>query len=240
MKLKKIKNIILDTIYPQFCLNCSKEGSIICVDCLSLIEISEYTFCPFCSTPSRVFGRGACNTHQNKNLNGLFSATSYEEPLVKKLIYNFKYSLFLKTLSPYLAYLIIAHFTTSQNKQILNSGENSLFIPMPIHKSKKRARGFNQSELIADELSLVLKIPTKNNILIKTKKTQSQTKLTKEERIQNVKDSFKIIDIPAINKKIVFLVDDVFTTGSTMFEAAKILKKHGALQVWGVTVSRES
>jgi ComF family protein len=240
MKLEKIKKLALDAIYPQFCLNCNKEGSVICADCFSLIEISEYTFCPFCSTPQRVFKKGTCDKHQNKSLDGLFSATPYSEALVKKLIYNFKYSLFLKTLSPYLAYLIIAHFISSQNQQILNSGENSLFIPIPIHKNKKRKRGFNQSELIAKELSLVSNIPLNANVLIKTKKTQSQTKLTKEERAQNVKNSFKITNPEIINKKIIFLVDDVFTTGSTMFEAARVLKKAGALQVWGVTVAREA
>lgn len=236
----KLKNIILNTIYPQFCLNCNKEGSVICTDCLSLIEISEYTFCPFCNIPQRVSRKGTCNSHQNKSLNGLFSACEYNQPILKKLIYNFKYSLLLKTLSPYLAYLIIAHFVTSKNQQIFNSGENTIFVPMPIHKSKKRTRGFNQSELIARDLSSVLNIPTETNILIKTKKTQSQTKLTKEERLQNVKNAFKATNSELINQKIIFLVDDVFTTGSTMKEAARVLKKSGALQVWGITVARES
>ena len=138
-----------------------------------------------------------------------------------------------------MAYLIIAHFDITKNKLFQKTGENSVFIPIPLHKTKKRKRGFNQSELIAKELSKSLNIPLKTDILVKTKKTQTQTNLTKEQRAENVKNAFIIKNPQSIEGKTVFLVDDVFTTGSTMKECAKTLKKAGATYVWGIAVARE-
>lgn len=138
-----------------------------------------------------------------------------------------------------MAYLIIAHFSITKNQLFQQSGENSVFIPMPLHKNKKRKRGFNQSEIIAKELSLALNIPLKTNILVKTENTQSQTNLTREERAKNIKNAFQTKNPSEIEGKIIFLVDDVFTTGATMEEAAKTLKKAGASHVWGLAVARE-
>lgn len=239
MKPLKVKKLLLDALFPQFCINCHKEGHPICSDCLSLIEVSEYTFCPFCPTPQRVFENGLCPKHQNKYLDGLFSATSYQQGPVKKLIRNFKYSPYLKGLGPHLAYLIVAHFALTKNQLFQQNVENSVFIPMPLHKTKKRKRGFNQSEIIAKELSLALNIPLQTNSLIKIKKTESQTKLTKEERQQNIKNVFAIKNPQLIEGKVIFLVDDVFTTGSTMEEAARTLKSANATHVWGITPTRE-
>ena len=239
MKSLNLKNLVLNTLFPQFCLNCQREGCPICSDCLCLIELSPYLFCPFCKSPQRVFEQGTCERHRGKHLDGLFSAASYQQPLVQKLILKFKYPPYLKGLKPYLAYLIIAHFTLGQNQLFQQKGENSVFVPMPLHKSKKRKRGFNQAELIAQELSISLNIPMQTKALLKHKKTQSQTTLSREERQQNIKNAFLIKNPQLVEGKIVFLVDDVFTTGATMEEAARTLKAVKAKEVWGITLARE-
>ncbi|NQU82670.1 MAG: ComF family protein [Parcubacteria group bacterium] len=243
MELKNIRNQILNTIFPQFCLNCHKQGMPICRDCLSLIELSEYSFCPYCNIPKRVFNEGVCAKHQHLHLNGLFSATEYNQNLVKNLIHKFKYPPYLKTLGPYLAYLIIAHISLTKNNLFQRGGENFIFIPIPIHEKKRKKRDYNQSEILSQELSQTLNIPQQTNILFKTKKTDTQTNLTKEQRVENIKDAFTIKtknpqDIN-IDGKIVLLVDDVFTTGATMIEASKTLKKAKPKEIWGVTIARE-
>jgi len=233
-----LKKFLLNLFFPQFCLGCGKEGSLICKDCLSLIEISEYQYCPFCNPPKRVFDGRNCPTHQRMKLNGLFAATSYQNSLVKKLITSFKYEPFLKTLKGPLAFLIIAHFLLSENKIIQEEPENSLLIPIPLSPFKRRWRGFNQSEEIAQELSTFFKIPLFYG-LIKIKKTQPQVELKREERIKNIQGAFKVREPAKIRRKRIFLVDDVFTTGSTMEEAARVLKIAGAREVWGIVVARE-
>jgi len=236
-RYEKFKNIILDILFPRFCLRCQKEGDWICPDCLSTIDILEYQYCPFCM--QKIFEESICLKHKNKNLDKLFFAVSYENSLIKKAIKKFKYPPFLRELTPYFCYLIISHFLLIENKTILENINNSFLVPVPISSFKKRWRGYNQSEEIAKQLSISLKIPVLINNLIKTKKTQSQFKLSKNERIENVKNVFEIKNAQEIQGKRIFLVDDVFTTGATMEECARTLKNAGARNVFGITIARE-
>ncbi len=233
-----LKKILVHILFPQFCLICKREGALICEDCLSSIGLSEFNYCPFCQAPKRVFEEGTCSTHRRMKLSGIFSATSYQEPLVKKLISKFKYEPFLKNLTSPLTSLIIAHFLLSENKLISQDKENSVLMPVPLVKFRERWRGFNQAALIASELSKFYKIPLFNN-LIKIKQTQPQVELKREEREKNIKGVFTIKNPQEIQGKRIFLVDDVFTTGSTMEECARVLKKAGCREVWGIVIARE-
>ncbi len=233
------KKFFLDLFWPQFCLGCQKEGDLICSDCFSLIEILEYQFCPFCKTAQRVLDKGACAAHQSKNLKGLFAATSYQNFLVKRLLKSFKYQPFLKTLAKPLTDLIIVHFLLIDKKKIFQPVDNSLFIPIPLFSSRYKWRGFNQAEEIAKILSLYFRIPYQSDNLIKIKKTQPQTELKAIEREENIKNAFKVSLPKDIQGKKIFLIDDIFTTGATMEEAAKTLKQAGAREVLGITVARE-
>jgi len=237
IRCEGLKNIILDILFPRFCLRCQKEGDWICSDCLSTIDISEYRYCPFCMR--RVDKGNICYKHQNKNLDKLFFAVSYENSLIKKAIKKFKYPPFLRELTPYFCYLIVSHFLLIKNKTILEDKNNSLLIPVPISSFKKRWRGYNQSEEIAKQLSISLKIPILIDNLIKNKKTQPQFKLSKDERIENVKNVFEIKNAREVKDKRIFLVDDVFTTGATMEECARVLKNAGAKKVFGIAIARE-
>ena len=236
-RYKKFKNIILDILFPRFCLRCHKEGDWICPDCLSTISILEYQYCPFCM--QRVFEKTVCYKHKNKNLDKLFFAVSYKNSLIKKAIKKFKYPPFLRELTPYFCYLIISHFLLIENKTILEDKNNSFLIPIPISSFKKRWRGYNQSEEIAKQLSISLKIPILTNNLIKIKKTEPQSNLSKIQRIENVKNVFEIKNAQEIQGKRIFLVDDVFTTGATMEECARVLKNAGARNVFGIAIARE-
>lgn len=239
--LVSAKNFLLDIFFPQFCINCGREGSCLCQDCLSLIDIAQCQYCPFCNPAKIVLNGKTCAYHKRlKNLNGLYSAVPYQNSLARKALLLFKYPPFVKKLSEPLAFLIITHF-----QMLANQPDFSGFIlmPTPLHKKKLKERGYNQSQELAIELAKFLEIPVRNNILIKTKQTYPQVELTKEERAKNIKGAFKI-NLPQNNENIlkgkkILLIDDVFTTGSTMEECARVLKQAGARQVWGVTVARE-
>lgn len=239
MKFSSCKKFLLDTFFPQFCLSCGKEGEAICTDCFSLIEISEYLFCPFCKKPQRVLEKGTCPTHRKNALNGLFAAVSYETPLVQTLIKNFKYEPFLKILAKPLASLIVAHFLLSKKWEIFYPLEKSLIVPVSLAGFRKRWRGFNQAEEIAKILSDFFRTALISNNLVKIKTTQSQTELKEKQREKNIKGAFKVKFPEIFKNKKVFIVDDVFTTGATMEEAAKVLKQAGAKQVWGIVMARE-
>ncbi len=101
-----------------------------------------------------------------------------------------------------------------------------LVTAVPLNPARHKERGYNQSELIAKTLSNITRIPLMPNLLQRVKDTKSQTKLTREERKQNVKDAFVING--EVEGKRILLIDDVITTGSTLNECAKELKKNGA------------
>jgi len=246
-KKEKIKNFSLELLFPSFCLGCQKEGTYLCQDCRALLEISEHNYCLCSQNPSRIFTEqksGKCRRCQDKRLSGLYFALSYKEkPLTRKLIHNFKYAPYIKDLSETLASLIIEHLVlTKRNTEDI--WQNSVLIPVPLDKKKLKTRGYNQSEELAKELSKILQTPVLSDVLIKTKTTSPQMELSKEKREKNLKDAFSIKNSTTdgsvvLRGKKIFLVDDVYTTGSTMEECAKKLRLSGAKQVWGICIARE-
>lgn len=242
----KSKDFLLDLFFPRFCLGCQKEGTYLCDDCRALLDIAEFDYCLCETKPQRLFpgqSTGKCNRCQNKNLSGLYSALSYKEkPLTRKLIHQFKYQPYLKDLAKTLASILIEHFVLSEKNTDeiwAPSGVSAVLIPVPLDKKKLKSRGYNQSEELAKELSKVLQIPMISDILIKTKSTKPQMELSKLEREKNLQDAFAIKNPAGLAGNKIFLVDDVYTTGSTMSECAKVLKKAGAKSIWGICIARE-
>ncbi len=229
-----IKSFLLDVFFPRFCFNCGREGNYLCQDCEALLDILEDSFC-LCSLPQRLPTADKCKRCRSKRLNGLYFALSYENHLAKKLIQQFKYQPFLKDLAKTLSSLIITHF------QLLNNKPNFadfILVPVPLEKRKLRKRGFNQAEELAKELSRTWGIPLLNDVLIKIKETLPQVELAAEAREENVKGVFLIKNGEKIAGQKILLVDDVYTTGSTMEECARLLKEAGVKQVWGVAIAR--
>lgn len=111
-------------------------------------------------------------------------------------------------------------------------------IPLPLHPSRERTRGFNQSLLIANALGEKLGLSVRDDVLKKIKKTKAQMELPREERLKNVADAFAVSDTAAVRNRTCILVDDVKTTGATLEFAARALKAAGAKRVWTLTVAR--
>jgi ComF family protein len=103
-----------------------------------------------------------------------------------------------------------------------------IIIPVPLHKNKYRQRGYNQAELIAKSVARILNIPYCTDILIKNSETKSQSALARNERLSNIEGSFKVINEKVVYNKKILLIDDIITTGSTINQCSKVLKKAGA------------
>jgi len=224
MQANKVKNFLLDLFFPKFCFGCQREGSFLCSDCEATLDILL--------------------THQEfqtVNLNNLYWAMEYKNPLIKNLIQRFKYEPFVKELAAPLSCLIIDHFQLLDNPPpFLGGGPNFIFLPVPLEKRRLRWRGFNQAEEIGKELSRFLKIPLINDVLIKIKETPPQIELLEKERRESVRGAFLVKNRSSIRNKMVLLVDDVYTTGATIKECASILRKAGAKEVIGIVVARAS
>lgn len=232
---KTLIKSILDIIMPKTCIGCKKKETFLCEDCFSLIEINPYRYC-FCDHPQRLFNeQESCSKCKGGYLNKIYSASYYEDGIIKKLISEAKYHFQIKKLCAPLSILILTHlklinfeFTT-----------NMILIPIPLYKTREKWRGFNQSKEIIKIITNQLNIPYSFDNLIKTKNTKNQAKLRKTERLNNLKECFTVLNKEIIKNKIILLIDDLYTTGSTMEECAKTLKENGAKYVYGITVSRE-
>jgi len=108
-------------------------------------------------------------------------------------------------------------------------------IPVPLHPSRQRRRGYNQAEIVSNELAPLIKLPVLSDLLRRVKSTRKQTELADEDRYLNVKDAFAINDPVPISDKKILLLDDVYTTGSTLNAAARPLKLAGAARVVAFT-----
>ena len=216
----KLKNFFLDLLFPKFCLNCKGEGSFLCEDCKAILDISNSHH------PPPKFGGG---------LNDLYWAVEYKNPLIKNLIKLFKYEPFVKELAMPLASLITDHF---QLLECQPNFSNFILIPVPLEKRKLKWRGFNQAEELAKELSSFLKIPLISDCLIKIKENLPQVELSVKERKENIKEVFIIRNREKILGRKILLVDDVYTTGATMEECSRVLKKAGVKEVIGIVIAR--
>jgi ComF family protein len=120
-----------------------------------------------------------------------------------------------------------------------NDDAKPLLVPVPLHSSKRGERGFNQAELIVRSARKQLPQQLEVAPLLKRQRaTHSQVGLTREERITNMRDAFRVTDPTRVKGRTVIVVDDVMTTGTTVSECARVLKKAGAERVWAATVAR--
>jgi competence protein ComFC len=169
-------------------------------------------------------------------IDGAFSAIAYKG-IVKKLIYNFKYKPYLADLKKSLVELF--HESIIQQEIFQKVYKSSpILIPIPLSKKRLRSRGYNHSELLVQGLSRSLNLKLMNG-LQRVRETKSQFGLTLKERKENIKNAFTLDSKFIIRNSIIFLVDDILTTGSTLLEAARILKKNGAKKVYGLTLARD-
>lgn len=236
----KIKNFLQELLFPAFCLGCQKEGTYLCDDCRSTLDISEFTYCLCNKHPLRLpDNKGTCQRCRDKKLSGFYFALPYQEKfLTRKLIYQFKYEPFIKSLAKPLADILAQHFVVT-GKNINEIWENSVLVAVPMELKKMKNRGYNQAEELAQELSAIVKIPLISNNLVKIKKTAPQMTLSAKDRAENLKGAFAVKNAAELQGKKVFLVDDVYTTGSTMEECARVLKNAGVKSVWGIAIARE-
>jgi ComF family protein len=221
-----------DSLFPIFCVSCGEEGKWWCKNCLLKEEIGVFR-CPVCRVPSPE-GKTCENCRLATTLDGVVAIFNLEEHrAVESLIYRFKYSFALDIQKLWKKVI--------EDNFLLLFGDlekDWLVVPVPLHQKRKRERGFNQSEVIANLIQNAGQEHgfAYHDCLRRTKYTKQQAKLDKLEREKNVQGTFEYVT-GAIKSKIL-LVDDVYTTGSTMNECARILKENGVSEVRGVVLAR--
>lgn len=156
------------------------------------------------------------------------------EGKIKETLYQYKY----QGKREYV-YFYVEELLARLSKQIIRIQPDAL-VPIPIHKSKKHMRGYNQAELLAIEAGKALGIPVLRDLLYRDKRTLPQKNLNNKERIRNLREAFSINKtlIESYTKKlnVILLVDDIYTTGSTIEACTRILLANGVNKVYFVTL----
>lgn len=215
-----ILNTILNIIFPVNCLSCGESGEYLCIECLadapeSLRESDEW----------------------------IFPLYDYRHPPIKKSIHLLKYKgkkILARTFAEIMHPRILEELA---DLRLMQNFYDPILIPIPLSKRRYRERGYNQSELICRNLVRLDReenFKLEKDILIKHKETIHQARIKdRKERFKNLKGSFSINteNTDKIKNKNIILIDDVFTTGATLNEAKKILKKFGAKKIIAFTIA---
>ena len=168
------------------------------------------------------------------------SLFAYRDPLVEQALWHLKYrgSKNVAALFAHILYDVLLEELA--DKHLFSHFIQPILIPIPLSKERLKERGWNQTEMIARELERLDRsknFVVQTTILYKKRHTASQTKLNRDARIKNLKGCFVIPKPELVFQKNIILIDDVTTTGSTLFEAIEVLKAHGAKEVIAFTIA---
>lgn len=223
---------LLDLIFPPCCGGCKKSGSILCPSCVSQFTPTPSLVCHRCNKPLSPDGNCQhCRNHK-RGLTGLYGAYAYKDPL-RTCIHSLKYQGNTRIASPLGLLLAKAY-------QISNIHAD-LILPVPLHPTRLKERGYNQALLLAQVCAQAVGVPLNASILQRKKPTQAQAHLRGHDRYSNVAEAFccqlSIVTKILENRRIV-IIDDVSTTGATLEACAAPLFAAGASEVWGLVLAR--
>lgn len=246
---------ISDLLFPRKCLGCRTSGVYLCQSCLEKIKIPR-KICLECERPS-VDGMTHIKCKRPLSLNGALSLWRYEG-IVRQAIIKLKYQFAFD-----IAQELVNYMCLSLDKQRPIFPKNPILVPIPLHKIRGRWRGFNQTEEIGKLFALKLGWNFFPDLLVRKKAKRPQTELKGRERWENVRGVFalnpnyklQITNYPPgqtpgsenllvrrrpsrAGGKSLIIFDDVWTTGATLKEATKVIKRNGVKEVWGLTIAR--
>ena len=208
--------MLLDIIYPPVCGICDK--------------INKKSLCKKCEIKIKPYQINEIEKIKNKSFDYQIKILKYENIIRDKIIdYKFNEKAYL--------YKTFAKIILKNKKIYGFLKKYDIIMCVPMHIKKKMLRGYNQSELIAKELAKKLQIEKQFNNLVKIKDTKKQSTLTKEQRKTNLKNAFQIKNLEKVKNKKVILFDDIYTTGSTVEECSKVLKRVGVSSIAVVTLA---
>lgn len=209
---------VLDFLFPPACSVCGK--------------IDKNWLCPNCQRRVERLEKSCLVEIENKKYEKLLYLFEYES-LIRKLLLGYKFSN-----RAYLSHFFANRVTENEeNCKLLKKYD--LIIPVPMHKKKMQKRGYNQTELVSNELEKSLGIPVRKDILSKVVNTTTQSKLGGKARQTNIQHAFFIQNDWEVEDKKVILLDDIYTTGATSEECSRVLKQAGADEILMLVLAKD-
>lgn len=222
---------LLDVIFPRRCLGCGKFGGYLCERCRLSLALHKYTICPVCEKAS-ADGRTHASCRTKYSVDGATFIFAYKSPITN-LIKALKYKFGKEIVS------ILVDCALQEIAKLYIPPKDFSIVPIPLHERRSNWRGFNQSELIGREIAKHMGWNFRNDLLSRPRFRKPQTEVREaSKRKDNVRKTFDVNKSLVINHKPLIIFDDVWTTGSTMKEATRVLKRNGTKFVWGLTIAR--
>jgi len=236
--LRKSFETLLSLFYPSHCAKCGADtaaGIHLCKACGGEARRIEAPFCERCSEPfagaiDAVFVCPRCGGQPN---HFECAVTRYRSKgVVREFIHRFKYDRHF-----YLRHPLADWLAETLEDDRIRAHPFDAFVPVPLHPARLRERDFNQAEVLADLLARRAGKPVLHAIH-RIRYTTTQTRLERHQRMENLRNAFRVRHTALVQSRHLILVDDVFTTGSTVDECARVLREAGAASVRVVTVAR--
>jgi ComF family protein len=224
--------------YPAHCVECGnsvKSDAYLCADCAKTAAQIKAPYCEKCSMPfhGAISGPFTCANCEGLHHHFAFAVSCFRfRGVVRRMIHRFKYNEALYLRHP------LGDWLAGGLRDERIAGETfDCLVPVPLHPARKREREFNQAEVLADLLAGHACKPVLN-CLQRVRYTAAQTRLDRLERMENLRNAFRLRHNFSVQNQRILLVDDVFTTGSTLNECARVLRRAGAASVRAITVAR--
>jgi ComF family protein len=247
---RRVAESLFSVLFPSDCRICDQpllniSRLPVCPDCLKRVAPIRGKVCSICgelvlSTFAEADQDGVLRCPVCRRVRRPFARAvaygSYDDAL-RELIHVLKYN-GVRPAAAVLGRMLAEAIATLQPAL---TQKPVLLIPVPLYKSKRHQRGFNQAELIAHHALKVLNgspLELRTDILVRTRDTRSQIGLTSHQRRENLRGAFAVARAEQVTGREIVLVDDVYTTGTTVTECAKVLRRAGAAEVWVATVAR--
>ena len=225
-------------LYPSVCAICGgnvRAGDYLCNQCEAKVARIVAPFCQKCSEPfeGSITSEFTCANCAHRTIHFDAAVSAYRgRGMVREIIHEFKYGRQI-----HLRRLVARWLHAALDDERLRGRRFDVVVPVPLHATRLRERGFNQASLLAALLSAHTSIPSKP-LLDRIRYTTTQTALDRSERMENLHNAFRLRKNADVRGLRVLLIDDVLTTGSTLSECARVLKRAGALSVHAATAAR--
>ena len=236
--LPEIFSAATSLLYPATCVVCSASidsAEYLCADCRQRAPRIVAPFCAKCSEPfpGAITQTFSCANCEHRTLHFDCAVAAYRSRcLVRKVLHQFKYGK-----QRHLRYQVARWLAEGLQDSRLRGRHFDLIVPVPLHPARERERGFNQAALISDLIAPSAAIPSRP-VLERIRYTTTQTAYDRAERMENLHGAFRLRKNRDVRGLRVLLIDDVLTTGSTLSECARVLRRAGARSVHGATAAR--